>query len=122
MIIGWRGKGILGLIPLLGVPILSVFVGIVLMDRQRKIAKLLPFFNDQVAGFTALGLVVLGCFCGSLICFALGRRWNREGGKHDVYFIPIEYFGLAAIIGSGSFMLLIAGLIVVGQVIKFLKH
>jgi hypothetical protein len=117
----WRGNGGIGLIPLLGVPILSVIVGTLLMDQQRRIARVLPFFDDQAAGFTALTLMVLGCFLGGLLTYMMGKGWNRMGGTHDVYFIPIDFLGFIVWAGSGSFLLFMAGLVVLGQLIRFFK-
>src|SRR5262245_19410247 len=107
MIIVWRGNGLVGLIPLLGFPVFGVVAGILLMEWQRKIAKVLPFFDDQFAGFTAFIVMVFACFCGGLLCYLLGRGWRRKGGNHDVYFIPIDHLGLIASLASGSFLFLI---------------
>jgi hypothetical protein len=118
MIIVWRGKGILGLIPLIGVPILSTILATMLMDQQRKIARVLPFFDDQVAGFTVMAAILVGWFAGGLICFLLGRRWNRDNDFHHIYFVPVQYLGLASSVASGGIVLSTAGLVLVALVTK----
>ncbi|HJZ56053.1 MAG TPA: hypothetical protein VKE74_13885 [Gemmataceae bacterium] len=28
-------------------------------------------------------------------CWVLGRRWNRGAARHSLYFVPLQYWGLA---------------------------
>ena len=96
MIVIWRGKGIFGLIPLIGIPTIALIAAVLLIENQHGIAKHLPFFTERVAGFLLLIAMLGGWFGGGFVCFLLGRRWNQHENFHHVYFIPIQYLGLAS--------------------------
>jgi hypothetical protein len=35
-------------------------------------------------------------------CWALGRRWNRGAARHSLYFVPLQYWGLAYVAVGGT--------------------
>lgn len=83
MIIIWRGNGIIALIPLMSFPIAGTILAAVLMNYQHRIARRLPFFDMDVAGVCALTIVAAATFTGGLICYRLGKSWNRNGDYHE---------------------------------------
>jgi hypothetical protein len=91
----WRGNGLFALLPLIALPAL-IFIPTVVALEQQTIAKSLPFFTERFAAFVMLAGMLGGWFIGGVVCFILGLRWNREENYHHLYFIPVQYLGLAS--------------------------
>ena len=96
MLVIWQGKGLFGLIPLVGIPTLTIVSALMLFEYQPKIARIVPLFTDRVAAGVMVAAILGGWFGGGLICFLLGRRWNQDENYHHVYFVPVQYLGLAS--------------------------
>jgi hypothetical protein len=91
-IIWWRGWGLMAIVAVF-LPLGSC-VG--LLDTHEGLAFLL-------CGITLVA--------GGVACWVCGRRWNHTTTEHSLYFIPLQYWGLAYIL-FGAFNTLggIAGL------------
>jgi hypothetical protein len=76
VIVIWRGWGLLAAAAL----VLPLAVCGTLADKAPGAAPILA------------GLALAAAGAG---CWALGRRWNRGTVRHSLYFIPLQYWGLA---------------------------
>jgi hypothetical protein len=76
MIIIWRGWGLLAAAAL----VLPLAV--------------CAFHEDLRPGLTPV-LAGLGLAATGASCWACGRRWNRGAVRHSLYFVPLQYWGLA---------------------------
>ena len=97
MIIVWRGFGPLALVAAL-LP-LGSFLALIDVSILWAFAA--------VGGSSVLG---------GLVCWILGRRWNRGSVYHSLYFVPLEVWGLVYMIEGGG----LVGLIVVGLIFRLL--
>ena len=84
MILIWRGWGLMAVVALL-LP-LAVCAG--LLEGLPGLA------------FT-LGGVALAA--GGVVCIRYGRRWNREGTEHSLYFVPLQAWGWIYLAVGGLF-------------------
>jgi hypothetical protein len=84
MIIIWRGWGLLA-IAALAAPLA------VCAARTAMPAGAVPV----LAG---LALVAAGAGC-----WACGRRWNRGAARHSLYFVPLQFWGLAYVVFGALF-------------------
>jgi|SRR5262245_8386362 len=75
MIFVWRGWGLLALVALF-LPLASC-AG--LMDTR-------PALGMLIGGLTLVA--------GGAACWMLGRRWNRAGTEHSLYFVPLQYWAV----------------------------
>jgi len=82
-----------------------------MLEEQHRIAKTLPFFSEKVAATTMLLGMLGGWFVGGVTCFLLGRRWNRDENFHHLYFIPVQYLGIASCVLEIVFLAFVAGMI-----------
>jgi hypothetical protein len=80
----WRGWGPLGLVVL--IPPLVSCVG--LLDW------------NPVAACAAFGLMP---FAGGFACRQYGRKWNRGTGRHMMYWVALETWGLVYMILGGLY-------------------
>src|SRR5262245_26603876 len=76
MVIIWRGRG------LFAAAALALPLAVCAFHEDLR-----PGLTPILAG---LGLAVTGAGC-----WAGGRRWNRGAVRHTLYFIPLQYWGLA---------------------------
>jgi hypothetical protein len=76
MFVIWRGWGLLAAAALL----LPLAVCRMLADKAPGAAPILA------------GLALVA---GGAGCWALGRQWNRGAVRHSLYFVPLQYWGLA---------------------------
>jgi hypothetical protein len=76
MIIIWRGWGLMA-VAVLAAP-LAVCGASVGMHRN-----LVPVLAGLVLAAAGVG------------CWVWGRRWNRGAVHHSLYFVPLQYWGLA---------------------------
>lgn len=75
MIFIWRGWGMLALVVLF--PVLASCAGML---------------DDWPMGAVLLTTCVL-LFAGGAVCIRCGTRWNRDGVRHSLYFVPLEVWG-----------------------------
>src|SRR5262245_27974013 len=94
MIFVWRGKGLLALLPLFGIPALLILPSAIAIDQQQAIAQSFPFFTVRVASVLMIAAILVGWFAGGAVCFLLGLRWNWEENNHHLFFVPVQYLGL----------------------------
>jgi hypothetical protein len=76
MIIIWRGWGILA------AAALALPLAVCAFHEEMP-----PGLSPALAG---LGLAATG-----VGCWVCGRRWNRGAVRHSLYFVPLQYWGLA---------------------------
>jgi hypothetical protein len=109
----WRGNGLFALLPLIGLPALIFIPTVFMLEEQQRIVKSLPFFTEKVAMTLTMVAMFGGWFVGGMTCYLLGRRWNREENYHHLYFIPVQYLGIASCALEFALIAFVAGMILV---------
>ena len=93
MLLIWSGRGLWALLILLiGLTVSGVGMAVA-ADRFPSITAS-PYFSLPLA---------LGLATGGAVCWVLGRRWNAadtSGLGHSLYFLPVEYWGVIAVVGA----------------------
>jgi hypothetical protein len=109
----WTGNGIYALIIMMS----SVAFPLV---GALEFAAAYPKLDSMPYIFTA---VVFGLILGGIICFKLGRRWNKNvdfGQYHTLYFVRVEHWGVICLV-LGTLLMLVP-LVAAGINYLFLKH
>jgi hypothetical protein len=102
----WSGNGIYAMIIML----CSLVFPLVGADELTRAFKL-----DAAPCY--FGAMFIGLFAGGLICFLLGRKWNRNanfGEYHTLYFMRVEHWGIT--------LLILASLMVVLPIVGWIVH
>lgn len=80
MFLVWRGNGLVAMAAIVAmcVPCVSV-IG----DKYQPVGAL-------VGGL--IGLI------GGLLCIRYGRRWNKDGAYHSMYWVPLQAWGYIVLV------------------------